>query len=488
VNKIDPRQTYAAHVESLKQRFERDEALKAAVGGEFNAFGIVEREVLIQFGLEPDDYVVDVGCGSGRLAKPLSEFLEGRYLGIDVVPDLVDFARELVGRPDWRFEVTEGIAIPEADCRADMVAFFSVFTHLLHEQTYTYLAEARRVLKPGGTIVFSFHEFAVHDHWLVFEDSVASFSDAQPLNVFVSRDAIFAWARHLSLSVVDILDGDKRLIRLREPVTLDSGAVLETTASLGQSICVLSKRFPLYALSSDSHVAELQLHEWPGFYDPSVGAFRVEVAPTELEFAFGGPGKVPLAGDWDGSGPSRAGIYDPENGTFFLARRNAVCEASAVFGFGGPELTPIAGDWNGDGKDSVGVYDPATGAFHLTNENASGDAAASFTFGGPGLVPIAGDWDGDGKDTVGVYDPATAVFHLTNEHAGGHAAESFELGEPGLVPIAGDWDGDGVDSVGVYDPRVGKLLLRNNRLDGTVDALFAEVPAGLVPVVGRWVS
>ena len=58
-----------------------------AIGGQFEACGIIEREILIQYGLRPDDYVVDVGCGSGRLAKPLADYLRGPYLGIDVVPE-----------------------------------------------------------------------------------------------------------------------------------------------------------------------------------------------------------------------------------------------------------------------------------------------------------------------------------------------------------------------------------------------------------------
>jgi ubiquinone/menaquinone biosynthesis C-methylase UbiE len=134
---------------------------------------VIERELLIQYGLRPDHDVIDVGCGSGRLAKPLSAYLRGGYLGIDVVPDLVDYARALVGRADWRFEVTDGLTIPAEDEQADFVCFFSVLTHLLHEQSYVYLREAQRVLRPGGKIVFSFLDFAIPCHWDVFEMNIA---------------------------------------------------------------------------------------------------------------------------------------------------------------------------------------------------------------------------------------------------------------------------------------------------------------------------
>ena len=65
---------------------------------------------------------------------------------------------------------------------------------------------------------------------------------------------------------------------------------------------------------------------------------------------------------------------------------------------------PVAGDWNGDGKDKIGVFRPDTGVFYLDyNGNRtldSGDITTSF--GMKGDEPVAGDWNGDGKDEIGV--------------------------------------------------------------------------------------
>jgi len=227
-------------VSAYTKQFPLDQAMSLAVGGEFEATGTLERQLLIQHGLRPDDYVIDVGCGSGRLAKTLADYLRGKYLGIDVVEDLIEYARTIVGRPEWRFELVQGFRIPEQDGQADVVCFFSVFTHLLHEHSYLYLQEAKRVLKPGGRVVLSFLQFANPVHWAVFEQSVRAASAPSTLVQFMSRDGIEAWASHLGLRIEAIEDGDKPTIVLPAPIVMESGEVLRERGAFGQSVCVMS--------------------------------------------------------------------------------------------------------------------------------------------------------------------------------------------------------------------------------------------------------
>lgn len=239
-SKTDFRKAHRRLLRQLRGAYTNDEAVRRAVGGEFEGFGLLLRDALIHHGLAPADYLIDVGCGSGRLAKPLAQYLEGKYLGIDVVPGLVDYARRLVPRPDWRFEVAEGLKIPEAGERADMVCFFSVLTHLLHEESYVYLREARRVLKPGGKIVFSFLDFRVASHWEWFESNLRDIGiGAQPMNVFICPDMLREWAKRLELEVEAIHDGDECYVPLSAPIIFENGQVAADRASVGQSICVL---------------------------------------------------------------------------------------------------------------------------------------------------------------------------------------------------------------------------------------------------------
>jgi SAM-dependent methyltransferase len=220
---------YVNHVRNLRETMSLEAAMEEAVGGDFARCGPIQAGLLKHYGLAPEGYLIDVGCGSGRLAKPMSAYLTGRYLGFDLVPDLVAHARRLVPRPDWRFEVIDHIGIPEEDGVADMVCFYSVLTHLLHEQGYWYLEEARRVLRPGGRVLFSFLEFTEPGHWRIFEDTLEGTKQRAifPLNVFIGRDALPVWAERLGMTLVDIRG---------------AAEVVTAEGNLGQAICVLEKR------------------------------------------------------------------------------------------------------------------------------------------------------------------------------------------------------------------------------------------------------
>ncbi|MBD9436739.1 class I SAM-dependent methyltransferase [Pseudoxanthomonas sp. PXM03] len=231
--------SYLKHSKDLLDTHDESHAMSLAVGGDYEAVGTLEYLLLRHLGLQPDHKLVDVGCGSGRLAFQLREFLLGEYVGIDVVPDLFRYAERKCNRQDWHFYAAPGTTIPEPDCSADFVTFFSVFTHLQFEESYRYLQEAKRVLKPGGKIVFSFLEFRMPSHWNIFEASLGDPRTDKVLNQFIDRDAINAWAAHIPLRIDQILDGDSAYIPLAEPVVWDDGRTMERMGSLGQSVCCM---------------------------------------------------------------------------------------------------------------------------------------------------------------------------------------------------------------------------------------------------------
>ncbi len=238
----DYQKSYNKQTQGLLQKHNEEKAMALAVGGAYEEFGLLEYYLLLQNGLRREQTVIDVGCGSGRLAFQLKEYLTGLYVGIDVVRELYSYAQKVCNRPDWKFYTAPGLTIPEADNFADFICFFSVFTHLLHEETFKYLKDARRVIKPGGKIIFSYLEFAVPSHWAVFENSLADTSSDTVLNQFLSRDAIVAWADHLELSVLEINSGDKPNIILNKTARWEEDREMKEKGIFGQSVCILTKK------------------------------------------------------------------------------------------------------------------------------------------------------------------------------------------------------------------------------------------------------
>jgi SAM-dependent methyltransferase len=230
------------HYEGLWERLQgKENPHQAAVGGDFETMGKLEFFLLQSLGLKPESSVIDVGCGSGRLATQLAHWLSGPYLGTDILQVLLDQANALCGRPEWRFVRTGGQSIPAEDGCADFVCFFSVFTHISHEETWRYILESKRVLKPGGRLICSFLEFRIRSHWAIFRDDVKDRAREKVLNQFLSRDALESFAFNAGLEIKGFYDGDKPHIPIEGALAFQNGLVVSGNGNLGQSVCVIDK-------------------------------------------------------------------------------------------------------------------------------------------------------------------------------------------------------------------------------------------------------
>jgi len=188
-----------------------DEAMALAVGGgDFAIFGLMEAEIVKAGGLANGMRIVDLGCGSGRLASALHMGWSVHYVGIDIIQALLDYAKTKA--PGYQFILHRGMSIPQPDRSADMVSAFSLFTHLLQAEIYVYLQECVRILKPGGRVVFSFLEFSDPSHWKIFEDTASNARNSvgDHLNMFLERDTISFWAGKLGLTVEKFYDSNAK--------------------------------------------------------------------------------------------------------------------------------------------------------------------------------------------------------------------------------------------------------------------------------------
>lgn len=125
-------------------------------------------------GLQPTADVLDVGCGIGRMARPLTKYLTtGSYEGFDITPAGIKWCRENITAryPNFRFTLADiqnkeynaagrvpaaDYRFPYDDCRFDFAFLTSVFTHMLPDEVARYISELSRVLVPGGTCLATF--------------------------------------------------------------------------------------------------------------------------------------------------------------------------------------------------------------------------------------------------------------------------------------------------------------------------------------------
>lgn len=202
-------QDYNALVRDLIAKHPLDEAMSIAIGGSYDEIGPMLVQLLVDCGLRDGMSIVDLGCGSGRIAKYIGKRMHDvEYLGIDVVPELLDYARSQTPE-HFRFVLNHELAIPAPDNSADFLFAFSVFTHLLHEESIIYLDHARRVVRPGGLIVFTILEMQAS--WPIFGVTYQTLKNGGKnphLNMFVEREQIALWAKHLDLDVVSLDAGE----------------------------------------------------------------------------------------------------------------------------------------------------------------------------------------------------------------------------------------------------------------------------------------
>jgi len=119
-------------------------------------------------GLKPSDTVLDIGSGIGRMAIPLTKYLTGgEYFGFDIDKTGVAWCQKNISPKckNFHFEYVdifnkyynkkgkikaEAFIFPFNNAKFDFIFATSVFTHMLPEQIAQYLAEIKRVVKPGG--------------------------------------------------------------------------------------------------------------------------------------------------------------------------------------------------------------------------------------------------------------------------------------------------------------------------------------------------
>ena len=150
--------------------------LVGAADADYVRVGQAFKRLFIEAGLQPHHAILDVGCGIGRAAAPLVDYLDesGRYAGFDVMAQAIDWCKANIAVGDPRFDFVHAdmhsdrynpagsqpasaFVFPYADASFDYVWLGSVFTHLLAADQAQFAREIARVLRPDGISIVSWY-------------------------------------------------------------------------------------------------------------------------------------------------------------------------------------------------------------------------------------------------------------------------------------------------------------------------------------------
>jgi ubiquinone/menaquinone biosynthesis C-methylase UbiE len=141
-------------------------------------------DVATETEMRQTDRVLEIGCGVGRVGAHIASRCS-QWTGADVSQNMLRHAESaLAGLPNVALQLLNGVdltGIPDASL--DVVYCTGVFMHLDEWERYRYIAEAWRVLVPGGRCYFDNIDLASAEGWELFSQAVRFDPLARPPNI-----------------------------------------------------------------------------------------------------------------------------------------------------------------------------------------------------------------------------------------------------------------------------------------------------------------
>lgn len=186
-------------------------------------------------------HILELGCGTGRIAFGLEERGSPPGVGVDLSPEMVERARELgqARGTAWTFRVADVTRLPFDGDRFDAAIFgFNGLMHIAgRDQRRRALSEIRRVCQPGAPLIFTAHDQEAiedPDYWREERQLWQRGEQDPDLRDFGDRIGATPWgelfihvaARHSLRNDLDATGWDHRWDALRSEIATEDAAVL----------------------------------------------------------------------------------------------------------------------------------------------------------------------------------------------------------------------------------------------------------------------
>lgn len=164
--------------------------------GNDEKFVAMREAYLHQMNLASDSSILDLGCGTGVVARSLAsrEHFSGNIVGVDFSPELIAAARQLAEKEGVgdriQFRVGDAAALEDDDESYDAVILHTLVSHV--QNPVAVVSEAGRVARTGGSIAvfdgdYASMAYATGNHEADAE-MVGSILDAIVANPYVMRE------------------------------------------------------------------------------------------------------------------------------------------------------------------------------------------------------------------------------------------------------------------------------------------------------------
>ena len=127
-------------------------------------------DLIKELEINPNDAVLDVGCGTGTVLRFISSNTPIRGYGLDVSTEMLDVARKK--NPSFDFRRGDSKKLPYADSSMDVIMACMAYHHFANQKSFR--EEARRVLKSNGRLYICDPRFP----WIVRTFFNTCFKDA----------------------------------------------------------------------------------------------------------------------------------------------------------------------------------------------------------------------------------------------------------------------------------------------------------------------